>query len=1034
MTAAIALTAGTIVAVPWAVSTPAEAMATRTPLQYASGTAAWYNAAEGTVMSPQFMDWNGDGYRDAIDRGSLFINAGNNENPEYSSVGTTLSTLPADGWLVDWDADGDHDFIARYTLHLNLNTGTDSAPNWVDSGEIAAGGAPITAEFLPYVRWNLNQSPSFAFDDWDADGDRDLVVGIADRVTVGVDPIIYTKGWVYVFENVGTSATPSLGAGEIVHTSTENVNAAFKPTIATADWNADGELDVLYGDYRGDVWYLERDGANVLAPVRILNTGDVTAWLDVADRDGDGDLDLIVTSTSGMLLVENTGTASAATLMETGLVQMPAAGVDIHVGIFQSPYAVDWEADGDLDLVVGDENGRVSLFENVSTNSIPELIDAVPVSAGGAPINLDSDDLVGSWEWGPSEAAAGYTNPVVVDWDADGDLDIITQDAQEATLWYFENTGTRSAPSYSAGVTFTRDGNPFTSAWRCRVAAMDWDGDGTLELVQAGDNNVLTVFERTPAGDLDLAPLAVVEDSAGRAISIASSRPGRTNLQAVDWDGDGLTDLLQGAYGNTPLAWLRNVGTAGAPVFETQYIRNADSTLYETISNHSPKTFAVDWNDDGTIDLIDSEVWGSIYLVDGNELSRVPVDGYPSRLEAETMPTLATSGDPLTVFSDTAASAGATLRYEATSDGDYVSLDAGNLPAGDYRVVVGMRVAPNRGTVQVSIDGVAAGNPIDAHNPTAENQQFDLGTVALAGGSSDVRFTVTGKNPASSTRSMYVDYVELIPRFEAEDLTLAASSGDALTVYSDAGASGGGTAQYAANAVGDYLTLKSPDLVSGRYQVLVGVRVAPNRATFQTLINGKPVGSPIDAHSATAGYQVFTTGVVDVGGIGTRDIRFTVTGKNTASSTYALYVDFVELVPLGERYETETLATTASSGDALGMYEDVVASEGVAAQFSASEIGDYVTYGVDVTQNDTYDVRLGFRVAANRGMVQLYVDGVALGSAIDTRSVTTGYVSFAVGATTLSAGAHEFRIEVVGKHASSTTYAVYPDFIDLIPN
>ena len=29
-----------------------------------------------------------------------------------------------------------------------------------------------------------------------------------------------------------------------------------------------------------------------------------------------------------------------------------------------TPTAVDWDADGDLDLIVGDEDGRVALVEN----------------------------------------------------------------------------------------------------------------------------------------------------------------------------------------------------------------------------------------------------------------------------------------------------------------------------------------------------------------------------------------------------------------------------------------------------------------------------------------------------------------------------------------------------------------------------------------------------------------------------------------------------------------------------------------------
>lgn len=1030
--ATLALIGGILVAGSATTSPASATSATRTTLTYASGTAAWYNAAESTVMSPQLIDWDGDGNRDAIDRGLLFLNAGDDETPVFSPVGSPLALPGSEGTLLDWDADGDHDFLSRYDLHLHRNTGTDASPVWVDAGELVAGGQPITAAYVAagYVRWNQLQTPNVSYDDWDGDGDDDLIVSVADRGLVGSSPEIYKHGRIFVYVNTGTASAPVLAAGTSLQTATGDLDVPFKALVATADWNGDGQLDVLFGDYRGDVHVAERSGTDVLPAVRILDTGDINAWLDVADRDGDGDLDLIVTSTRGMLLVENTGTASSAALSERGLVQMPAAGVDIRSGLFQHPFAVDWEDDGDLDLVVGDENGRISLFENVGTGAVPELVEAVDVQADGEPINLDSLDAEGSWEWGQSEAAAGYTNPVVVDWDGDGDLDILTQDAQEASLWYFENTGTRSAPVYGAEVAFTRGGAPFASPWRSRVAAMDWDGDGELELVQAGADNILTVYGRG-SGDLDLTVLAVAEDAAGVPVSVASSRAGRTNLQAVDWDGDGLTDLLQGAYDNTALSWFRNVGVPGAPVFERQYVRNADDTLYETLSNHTPKTFAVDWNDDGALDLIDSVVWGSMSFVDGTGLSHEPVVAHPSRLEAESLDVAGSSGDPISTFADATSSAGASLRYEATAVGDHIALKAGDVPPGDYRVALGMRVAPNRATVQVSIGGVAVGGPVDAHAASAGASRFDLGVVTITSGSPEIRLTVTGRNAASSSYAIYADYVELIPRLEAEDLVVRSSSGDALSLYSNTGASGGATINFAADAIGDQVTLSSPPVVSGRYRVLVGMRVAPNRAIVQTSINGVAVGSPIDGHSATAGYQVFDLGTTHVGGIGSRDIRFSVTGKNAASGTYAVYVDYVELLPVGQRFEAETLTRTSTSGDPLGMFEDPVASEGGTAYFAATAVGDQTTYAVDVRHDDDYDVTLGFRVAANRGTVQLSIDGVPVGSPIDTRRTTAGYLSFAVGSLALTEGVHEVRLELVG--TSSTSYAVYLDYIDLVP-
>jgi hypothetical protein len=177
---------------------------------------------------------------------------------------------------------------------------------------------------------------------------------------------------------------------------------------------------------------------------------------------------------------------------------------------------------------------------------------------------------------------------------------------------------------------------------------------------------------------------------------------------------------------------------------------------------------------------------------------------------------------------------------------------------------------------------------------------------------------------------------------------------------------------------------------------------------------------------------VFDLGVTGVAGVGGRELRFSVTGKNAASGTYAVYVDYVELLPVGERYEAETLTRTSTSGDPLGMFEDAVASEGGTAHFAATAVGDQTTYAIDVPTTDTYDVTLAFRVAPNRAIVQLSIDGVPLGSTIDTRRATVGYLRFAVGSVALTEGQHEFTIEAVG--TSSDSYAVYLDYVDLTPN
>ena len=96
------------------------------------------------------------------------------------------------------------------------------------------------------------------------------------------------------------------------------------------------------------------------------------------------------------------------------------------------------------------------------------------------------------------------------------------------------------------------------------VDAVDWDGDGDLDLV-IGSNE----------GNLYLRVNEGTKEKAAFATESVELRSGRTPLRipgrecipsAVDWDGDGLFDLVSGS-GEGGAWWLRNVGRAGAPAF-----------------------------------------------------------------------------------------------------------------------------------------------------------------------------------------------------------------------------------------------------------------------------------------------------------------------------------------------------------------------------------------------------------------------------------------------------------------------------------
>ena len=372
--------------------------------------------------------------------------------------------------------------------------------------------------------------------------------------------------------------------------------------------------DAAGNDLTGPPSFVERTGtAN---PFNDVDVGGVS-YPTLADLDGDGDLDAMVGEGNGTLIFfENTGTTLAPVFTARMGTANPFNGVD--VGGDSAPTFGDLDGDGDLDALVGEFYGTLKFFENTGTASAPVFIErmgtanpfnGVDVGITSSPTftDLDGDGdldaLVGEFDGnlnyfentGTASApvftartgtanpfngvnVGANSNPTFADLDGDGDLDALVGEYL-GTLNYYENTGTASAPVFTAR---TGAANPFDGVEMDLDATPsfgDLDGDGDLDAVVGVNYGILYYLENTSTSGLGITVVVNPETdtltgSEGADILVGTGTADRILGLGGDDDlsGGEGDDLLQGGNGNDFLS-----GGLGADILEGG---SGDDTLY----------------------------------------------------------------------------------------------------------------------------------------------------------------------------------------------------------------------------------------------------------------------------------------------------------------------------------------------------------------------------------------------------------------------------------------------------------------------
>jgi len=582
--------------------------------------------------SPSFADLDNDGDLDAFignQSGTIvhYINAGTQAAPNFiepplKNINVGTLNNPS---LVDIDNDGDMDLFigeALGTIIYYENTGTSSVPVYTLGGTGTAAANPLAG-----IDVGNESAPSFG--DLDNDGDLDAFIGDS-------------FGKIAYVENIGTNSVPNFVAvggldefGVAVSNPLAGKDVGFNSKVIFTDIDNDGDLDALVGESnRGILLCVNAGSVNTpsflggCSSFQSFSPPNLYSLPAFADLDSDGDLDVFFGNNAGPIIYyENTArvlayysltvTLPVFTLGGTGSAAAnPFAG--FVLGPRSAPAFADIDGDGDMDALVGVQDGSMKLFINKDPSPVATTDNLTTVFGNANSIDVTANDRF------KTEAPAANFNITSFTQAANG---TVTRVAGTNTFTYTPN-------AYFNGLDFFTysldDGAGHTIIGRVNVTAHDnffptassvaiadssggrmivgdqltgsyiyADADGDPEGVStfrwlrdgvaipgATTTNYSVLFSDIGSIiNFEVTPVATIGAMIGSAVVAAAPLPVMhvespllgiysRNISFVDIDGDGDLDLYVASTAVSPLRgtagsldYYENTGTKRAPIF-----------------------------------------------------------------------------------------------------------------------------------------------------------------------------------------------------------------------------------------------------------------------------------------------------------------------------------------------------------------------------------------------------------------------------------------------------------------------------------
>lgn len=381
--------------------------------------------------------------------------------------------------------------------------------------------------------------------------------------------------------------------------------AAIVVSISTAGLADDGILNL------GPEEFIQADGNDIVVPGYSVPSFE--------DWNNDGLRDLIVgeggSTTAGKVRVYlNVGIESDPCFVDYFYAQ--ADGNDLTctpagcMGCF--PRVVYWDDDARKDLLVGQSDGTVKIFLNITDNNQPAFDAGTLVTAGNVGVYTLDVGL--------------RATPAMVDWNNDGMLDIISGGLDGAIHIYLNCGCEGEIPPHFYFSTF--DGYPFAMAGsrdlivpggRSSPEFVDLDGDGKKDLLTGNTDGLILFYKNIGTESLPEFASYTLVQSEGVAIDLPNTY--RTRPAVCYWTGDGkfgpkdgYWDLLVG-YGDGKIRLYRGLPKTGD--FNGNGVLDGDDFTFLVKALDKPippEGTPADLNGDGFVDTLDLRLFADLWL------------------------------------------------------------------------------------------------------------------------------------------------------------------------------------------------------------------------------------------------------------------------------------------------------------------------------------------------------------------------------------------------------------------------------------